>query len=789
MRRIWRVNDLEYFQAPAASALMFHDFYPEGKQSGVEIIQHDERVLANGDLRLGVGKYPKVGERKCQPRKGVITVSASYPDEGVDYTVRVKADGPSLRVVLDLARPLPPEARGGHFHLDLFAPAYWGKTFHLGGTAGIFPRQDNGTGLPLARGTKLIIAPEDPQRSITIERIGGEMLLLEGLWFGLRSPVAAGATAGAVELVITPNQIRGWRRSPVIGISQVGYHPEQRKRAVIELDPRARDLGEATLQRVNPDGTATEVLSAPLAPWGRWLRYQYATFDFTPATEPGTYMVRYRARQTPPFRIARDVLKSGVWQPTLESYLPVQMCHVAVRGDGIIWHGACHLDDALQAPAPLVHIDSYAQGPTTDTRYQANEHIPGLDRGGWHDAGDDDLAAGAQAETTYVLALVRETFGVDSDRTTVNREERLVLLHRPDGMPDIVQQVIHGVENMLGGYRAAGHSFAGIIHTGYSQRISGDWASLTDNRVYDASLKSGEVAGERSGRMDDRWAFTSRDTSLEYKVAQALAAASRVLRGYDDALAEECLATAVRAWEHEQAHEPVEQRSAYVPRHPQVQEVLATAELLITTREERYRQRLVQLLPTIEPNIARVSWHGVGSCGWAVTRALPLVKDESFAAAVRRALEQYASALKSDLAKNPYGVPWRPHIWGVGWDVQRYAVEQYFLVKSYPDLFDREDVLAALNFVLGCHPGSNISFACGVGAHSVTCEYSYLRAHWYYIPGAVVSGVALIRPDFPEYKENYPYLWQQSEDVIAGAATYIFCVLAAEELLGEGKRA
>jgi hypothetical protein len=781
------VNDLEYFEAASASALMFHDFYPEGRQSGIEIIQHGERVAANGDLRLGAWGYSTVGERTADAKRGAVSVAASYPDMRVEYTVHVKADGPSLRVRVDLPRPLPSEARGGHFNLDLFAPAYWGKTFHMGDTVGVFPRQDNGTGAPLAQGSVLTIAPEDPERMMTIERIGGEMLLLEGQWFSVRAPVVEGATTGAVEVVITPNQIRGWRRKPVIGISQVGYHPDQRKCAVIELDPRTTDLGEATLVRVNPNGTVSDVLSAALGPWGKWLRYQYATFDFSRVAEPGMYMVRYRAQQTPPFRIGRDVLKSGVWQPTLESYLPVQMCHVAVHGSGIVWHGACHLDDALQAPAPLVHFDSYEQGPTTDTPFKPHEHIPGLDRGGWHDAGDDDLAAGAQAETTHMLALARETFGVDSDRTTVKRDERMVVLHRPDGVPDIVQQVIHGVENMLGGYRAAGHSFAGIIHSSQSQRISGDWASVTDNRVYDASLKPDERAGERSGKEDDRWAFTSRDTSVEYKVAAALVAASRVLRGYEDALARECLETAVKAWEYEQSHPPIEQRSAYVPRHAKAQEILATAELLIATGEERYRQHLVQLLPEIEKNIAGFS-HGTGSSGWAVVRVLPLVKDESFAAAVRRALEQYAAAQKSELATNPYQVPWHPHIWGVGWSIQRYAVEQYFLAKSYPDLFDREYVLAVVNFVLGCHPGSDISFACGVGARSVTSEYGYLRAHWYYIPGAVVSGVALIRPDFPEYKENYPYLWQQSEDVIAGAATYIFCVLAAEELLGEGKR-
>ncbi len=47
----------------------------------------------------------------------------------------------------------------------------------------------------------------------------------------------------------------------------------------------------------------------------------------------------------------------------------------------------------------------------------------------------------------------------------------------------------------------------------------------------------------------------------------------------------------------------------------------------------------------------------------------------------------------------------------------------------------------------------------------------------------MVSGTALIRPDFPELKEPYPYLWQQTEYVMSGVATYIFCVKAADKLL------
>jgi hypothetical protein len=42
---------------------------------------------------------------------------------------------------------------------------------------------------------------------------------------------------------------------------------------------------------------------------------------------------------------------------------------------------------------------------------------------------------------------------------------------------------------------------------------------------------------------------------------------------------------------------------------------------------------------------------------------------------------------------------------------------------------------------------------------------------------------AAIRPDFPELKEPFPFLWQQAEYVLTGAATYVFTVLAADRLL------
>lgn len=104
----------------------------------------------------------------------------------------------------------------------------------------------------------------------------------------------------------------------------------------------------------------------------------------------------------------------------------------------------------------------------------------------------------------------------------------------------------------------------------------------------------------------------------------------------------------------------------------------------------------------------------------------------------------------------------------------------------YPEIFSADPVYNALNFILGCHPGTNqASFASGVGAQSATVGYGLNRADWSYIPGGVVSGTALIRPDFPELL-TFPFLWQQVEYVLGGGSShYMFLVLAAQQLSKE----
>ncbi len=801
----WTLNDMEYFEKPGISVLVFHDEYPEGKQGGVEIIQHGERVAAVGDVRLDStpgqwGGLPSVGRRVADPKARTVEQPLRFAAAKLDYRVRVEACGESICVTVDLARPLPSELEGrAGFNLELFPPAYFGRSFHLGRTAGIFPRQGNGPlamdkagaarPVPMAEGTTLIAAAEDPLRRLSIESLGGELRLYDGRdtetngWFVVRSLIPAGATAGAVRWRITPNAVPGWHRRAVIAHSQVGYHPLQEKHAVVEHDPGAAAPDQGTLLRADANRGLVPVLTRPLKPWGRFLRFDYSVFDFTEVREPGVYVLRCGDVQTEPFRIGEDIYRNGVWQPTLETFFPAQMCHMRVVDRGRVWHGLCHMDDALQAPPnlDLSYIEEYRQGPTTDTSYAAGRHIPGLDRGGWHDAGDFDLNAGSQAWATLMLALARENFGIDTDQTTVDPRRREVALHAPDGKPDILQQIAHGAENLLGGYRAAGHSFLGISDPSLEQyNLQGDAGSITDNRVFDPTLGPDEVTPGRSGRRDDRLAFTSRDTGVEYNVAAALAAAGRTLAGFDDALANECLATAVKAWDYEHSHPPVHQPSPNVPARPDEQEVMAAVELLLSTRQPRFAGRLKALLPVIEANAKTV--------GWTAARALAAVGDAEFTRRVGAALAQYAKELAAELSRNPFGIPFEPKIWGVTWSIQDYAVRQYFLHEAYPVEFPRENVLRVLDYILGCHPASDTSLVSGVGTHSLLVAYGTNVNDWSHIPGGGVSGPALIRPDLPELKEPFPFLWQQTEYVISGASTYLFTVLAADRMLGEGPK-
>jgi hypothetical protein len=785
------LNNQEYLEYKSVNVMLAHDFYPEGHQGGVGIIQNGQRIATNGDIRLEPtpGQWspiPKVGKRVIDKAKQEISVRMEFPNEEINrkgfnpiiypdlnfaYNIRVVPAGKAFKIIVDLDKPLPDEWIGKvGFNIELYPGILFGKSFYMDKQFGIFPQQANGQvykdkeGLdqvmPMASGKKLTVAPESAAERMMIENVKGDLQLIDGRanhnngWFVVRSLIAKGASKGAVEWLVTPHAIEGWKSEPTIQISQVGYHAKQQKVAVIELDANEKLRPAASLLRISEDGSFETILKATPKEWGKFLRYNYVQLDFSKVETPGMYVVQYGNKRSEPFQISKDVFKNDVWQPTLSYFLPAQMCHMRINDKYRVWHGLCHLDDALMAPVDSNHFDGYIQGKSTLTKYSSGQQVPMLNRGGWHDAGDFDLRVESQAETVHGLTLAYEQFDVKYDNTTIDQTNLVTEMRVPDGKPDMLQQVEHGLLSIVGGYKALGRFYRGIIEPTLRQYVLlGDPVNLTDNKP------------GANGKADDRWVFTEENPGRSLDAATALAAASRVMKGYNDTLATQSLEIAKQVWTQS-------------PKENIKQRIGLAVELLIATGDKQYADYLVANTKYITDNIENT--------GWLVSRTLPIIKDQNYLSALRTAVQGFANQVKAQGAKTPYGVPYEPSIWGAGWGIQNFGYKQYFLHTYFPEIFPKDYMLNAVNFILGAHPGSNnASFVSGVGSKSMTTAYGFNRADRSYIPGGSISGTALIRPDFPELL-NWPFLWQQTEYVLGGGTSdYLFLILAADHIMNK----
>lgn len=828
----FKLNEAGYFECEGVNVMSFDDFYPEGHQGGVSILMNGNRIATNGDIRFEAtpGQWQPVPKKLgrevicncisttlCFPDSSRHMTGFNpmyYPDLMLNYTVRVETKGQEVLVSVDLDQPVPERFLGKvGFNLEFFPGFLFGKPWIMDKESGIFPQQPNGpvmttaTNLsytwdyrpngsvvdvdrflgaqidangvsntyspiiaddyiaePYAVGKVFTSCPDDPFSRLTIESTcDADLKLYDGRmnhnngWFVLRSDIPAGKTKNAITWKIRPNIQKGWMYSPVIQTSQVGYLPYQQKVAVIELDKRDSSSSKAQLYKIGVEGEKL-VKDIITSEWGNFLRYRYLKADFSDICESGLYLIKYNGSVSSTFRIDQNIYGRGVWQPVIEYFLPVQMCHMRVSEKYRVWHDACHMDDAHMADTYNL-FDGYDQRPG-DWKHKAGDEVDGVNVGGWHDAGDFDLRIESQSGECYILSLAMEAFNPQIDATLIDQENHITEIHQPDGKNDILQQIEHGALSIVGGYRALGRLYRGIICNNLRQYVLlGDASAMTDGV---------------KGNADDRWIFTENNPSRELSTAANLAGTSRALRGYNDALSAECLKIAEEVYKITVASSPNLIGS----------KLHAAAELYLATEKREYLDYIFDHKEVFSRGAGRVVWYLA-----RVEQKVNVFKDKKAKAWVKEyksALQRYSDELKQTVAETPYGVPYRPSIWGAGWDIQTFGFQHYFLAKAYPEIFSSETVCNALNFVLGCHPGSNqASFASGVGAKSATVGYGLNRADWSYIPGGVVSGTALIRPDFPELLP-FPFLWQQVEYVLGGGSShYMFIVLAVDQLLNK----
>jgi hypothetical protein len=816
-----KVNDSGYLDTQGFSVILYqstyHPVFVDEKHAAMEMILHGQRIATNGDVRLMPTPeqwdlVANLKDHKADKEHNRLTADLSFPAYQMDYTLEVTAEPGGVRVSVNLDKPLPEKLAGrAGFNLEFLPSIYVGKSYAVDGNQyGMIPRSpqdqmkqvlppaddpkklpyqdewDKEKGytqpLPVVSGNSITLAAENPLYRVNVSSETAPVSLYDGRnraqngWFVLRSLIPSGKTEGAVVWHIHPDLIPNWTRPPMVAHSQAGYPPNFPKVAVIELDPNYDAPKTAKVLRLDTDGSYKQVFEGPITAATPWLRYHYANFDFSTVNEPGLYAIEYGGQRTDLFPIAKDVY-SRTWQSSLDGFLAVEMDHVSVREGYRLWHGVSHMDDARQAPANWQHFDGYRMGANLDSPYKPGEHIPGLNVGGWFDAGDYDNIAPSQYAVIENLSLAYKEFGLKWDELSVDESARTVEMHRPDGVPDAVQQVKHGVLQVLAQYKAVGHPFMGMIEPNLREYTHlGDAASITDERIYSDKLAPNEIDGNYSGKPDDRWAFTTKTPFLQYGAAAALASASTALKGWDDPLAKECIETAVKLWNEEHAHPTPSQRSFYgPPEMASIGEWRAAVQLLIATDGgEPYKTRVRELFPTVRKHFE--------FGGWMAVLALPYM-DADFKQQLEEAVKSYKAEVDADMAKTPFGVPPSLGTWGGSSQVATFGSRMYFLHKAFPQIVGPEYTLRAANYLLGTHPVSSTSYISSVGTVSKMKAYGNNRADGTFIPGGMIPGYIVIKPDFPECIDDFGFLWFESEYTVSVTSDWILLANAADALV------
>ncbi len=814
-----KINDKGYFETRGLNVLVFSNQYNgyffDEKTAGIELIHYGVRTATDGAVRLRAtpeqwDMVPMVIDRKVDKLNNSIEVILQYKKYNFDSKIVVTAKDKGVMIDVYLDKPLPKELEGhAGFNLEFLPSAYFEKTYLMDGRPGIFPKypagpmvviprkegipqyfglstfDDRGRDvfvdpLPMAKGKTIVLAPEDSMQRVEITSKDGDLMLYDGRnvaqngWFVVRSMIPSNKTGKVVEWYLTASTNKNWIRKPVVGFSQVGYYPSQEKVAVIELDKNDTPLKTATLYKVMPDGSYKAEYTGDVKLWGSFLRYNYARFDFSSVKDSGLYVIQYGKERTDAFPIDTRVY-DNVWHQTLDVFLPVQMDHVFVKDGYRVWHGVPFLDDARQMPPNLQLMDGKKMGSSTDTRYKPGEHIDGLNVGGWFDAGDYDIEEASQCETISALAATWEQFKPELDETYVNEMHRYVGIHDPDGKPDILQQIEHGVLLQLGMQKAFGRAIPSIEMPHLYQYVHlGDASTITDNLLYDPNLKPYEVKGKYSGKFDDRWALTTDEPWMNYSAIASLANASRAFKGYNNSLAAECLSAAEKSFDWQQKDTSGGTMNEFARFYGSGMSTSAALQLFITTKNNKYGDIFIK-------NI----WSGLERFPqMSIENALIAVP--YFGKEYKEKLEPYIKKLKMEddslLLKNPYGVPIGTRHWGGDEEVVRWATVNFYAHKAFPQIIGPEYTLRGIGYLFGCHPYSNLSFVADVGTRSKKEIYGRTRADFSNVAGGVVPGLLMLEPDFLENKDDWPFLWGENEAVVNIAGQYIFLSNAVNEL-------
>lgn len=555
--------------------------------------------------------------------------------------------------------------------------------------------------------------------------------------------------------------------------SPIGYPARGDKLALLEWPTGSPAPGaDVTLER-RGGGAGKRGRFAP-APDFQGLRW--SVFDFSDVRAPGTYRLRWSGGASEWFPI-QDSVFTGRADDTLDVFLPWQMCHAEVRGPAAWAHATCHRDDGIRVPAAFRHPDGYISYECEGTPYREGAAVP-VGVGGWHDAGDNDLDFTAEGYSTHLLALTSEEFGEARDRATLDAAAGVWTMDRPDGVPDLVQQVEWGVLWLLAMQQPDGRVYVGVVET---------------PERYNASDAPEKGTDGKPGTGDERHVYVDYHAELQLKAMAVFSAAARALKPARPELAVRCLDAAHRAYGYFRTHPEVYRPTVYFRRDERGQGALHTraaglAEFYVTTRSPEALHDLEALAPALEK--LSVDWPSprrtYEADDWFappyLARLAPVLADGPLKRACLRACRTAAEGLAKTLATRPWPfTKWDFYSFGNSSTALAQVHDAYWLAKALPDVLPFDRAVGCGLWLYGLHPLNTRALVCGDrGPRHLYSSRMHARQGFAggAVPGAVVPGIGgSAEGGVLSYSDDYG-VYVFGEACIYAAAEHVFAMHA-----------
>lgn len=748
-----------------------------------------ECLIQNASIGCGYKGYTTSDHfqnRKAQRAAGKYTYEGTLPGQAVKFTLQAVPEGEGVRVTIRREGAWPAEANWCAFQMQVPVSAYGGSTVEADGKAVTLPPEKHATTNILGGAKKLVLGGDDPRRRFEISSERGININDARAWNAPMYQISVGmeTTGESAEASFllrfpegSPEQLQ-----PRLCVAPMGYSAKGLREVTMEWPkgmPRPADG-----VRIEEAGGKT-VAAGKFGPTLTLEHMQnaFASFAFAEVSTPGKYKVVWDGGAAREIEIKPTIFADAMWTPTLDVFLPWQMCHADITFAGGKRPNlpACHLDDAQRVPANFPGIDGFKSYEANLTPYKQGEMIS-CGTGGWHDAGDYDLNVHAQGYSTWKMALAYEEFGVDRDVTTLEVAKQRVVAGKGDGVPDLLQQVQWGAVWLL-----TMQQQDGLVYPGVCCRPGGQ---------YTAAVLPEKLSDNTPGTKDERYLYVDYQPASQLAQVISLAGSAKALKKVDPVLAQKCIAAAEAAMVYYRTAPLVYRENTYFNKKAEDgkigTEMAALAELYMATGKATYLTELEGRAGEIDQ--VKVSWPWAYSShvgGWwyaptVLARLAPKLEEGQLKSAIVRLCERAVKEQSSQSSNRPWPVQWF-HVldWGAAGHCLGRTFDAYYLEKVVPGQFTLAGTQREMQWMLGYHPLNDVAFVCSDDPNIASPKYLYNgRLHGRSgsaaasVPGAVVPGMGGVEgAGMVTYNDAHGNYYH-NEACIYTAADYLFAVHA-----------